>query len=146
MTIVKAITKILVVSVVLAAGLSGASVGGIASASPCPRQAVAAPAPIEGVVRAARRLLPRVYQLTNQQGRVRITRANTEILEVVFLSPYQRRLAGAEALRRVARARCGRSIADRSWAVGVYFTDLTVADNLSFAFLTKTPRGWRIWR
>lgn len=146
MTLVRQIPQMLLVSVVLALGLSAASADGTASAPRCPRQAVAEPAPIEEVVRAARRLLPRAYHITNQQGRVRLTPENTQILEVVFLSPYQPRLRGSAALRRLARARCGRRIADRSWAIGVYFTELTVADNLSFAYLTKTPRGWSIWR
>ena len=140
------VPQMLAVSCLLAVAVSAASAGGETSAPRCPRQAVAAPAPVEEVIRAARRLLPRVYTISNQSGRVRITPKNTEILEVVYLSPFQPRLAGAATLRRLARARCGRRIADRSWAIGVYFTDVTVADNLSFAFLTKTPRGWAIWR
>jgi hypothetical protein len=140
---------VVVVALAAVVASSGASSGGLramAGSPRCPEQALNAAAPIEDVVRAARRLLPRVYHLSNQQGPVRITRANTQILEVVWLSPYQPRLVGAVALRRTARARCGRRVADRSWAVGVYFTDVTVADNLSFAFLTKTRRGWSIWR
>jgi hypothetical protein len=140
------VAQILAVSCLLALGVTAASAGSETSTPRCPRQAVPAPVPVEEVIRAARRLLPRVYTISNQSGRVRITRENTLILEVVYLSPYQPRLAGAATLRRLARARCGRHVADRSWAIGVYFTDVTVADNLSFAFLTKTPRGWAIWR
>lgn len=140
------VAQTLAVSCLLALSVSAASAGGETRAPRCPRQAMPASATVEEVIRAARRLLPRVYTISNQSGRVRITPENTLILEVVYLSPYQPRLAGAATLRRLARARCGRRIADRSWAIGVYFTDLTIADNLSFAFLTKTPRGWAIWR
>jgi len=138
-----ALTALVVCAV--AATTSAAPPHGGSARARCPRQALAAPTAVEDVVRAARRLLPRVYHLTNQQGPVKLTRKNTEILEVVSLNPSQPRLVGAARLRRLARSRCGR-VADASWALGVYFTELTVADNLSFAFLTRTSRGWRIWR
>jgi hypothetical protein len=145
MTLLKPIVPALLLALAAASIWLVVASGDAATAARCPRHAVRRPVPVEEVVGAARRLLPRVYHISNQQGPVKLTRANTEILEVVSLSPYQRRLVGAKSLRRLARSRCGR-IADASWAVGVYFTELTVADNLSYAFLTRTPRGWTIWR
>jgi hypothetical protein len=69
------------------------------------------------------------------------------ILSAVWLAPVQPALPGASALRRKAARKCGKTVAERSWALAVQFPDFSPpAGAANFIFIAKTSKGWALYQ
>ncbi len=106
----------------------------------------------EGVVRALRRAIPRIYKVI-AYGKVQgLNPSTTEIYVVQSLGsdgvdlPGVRTFKGASSYwGTLARRRCP-AIASRSWMALLSFSDApAVSLSYRYAFLARTNSGWIIW-
>ena len=93
----------------------------------------------EAVLRAARRLVPVEYAGLRSGGVV--AWRGFRFGGVVSL----RRADYAPELARIATNACGRTVAERSWAVLLEFPRCDARCSRDTAFLAFTRSGWRIW-
>ena len=93
----------------------------------------------EAVLRAARRLVPVEYAGLRSGGAV--AWRGFQFGGVVSL----RRTEYAPELYRLAAGACGRTVAERSWAVLLEFPRCDARCSRDTAFLAFTRLGWRIW-
>jgi hypothetical protein len=130
------------------AGGRSESVTPRASVSRCPSHPVARSAPVDEVLAAAREIAIR-GKTTKSQGRTfRLTAKNTPVIAGVRLASFGAGpdIPGAPALRRLAAKKCGRAVAERSWAVVIEFPLEQIArTNRTLMFLTLTGDGWRAY-
>jgi len=100
----------------------------------------------EGLLRAARVEIPRRYRITNQSGAVKSVPANYRITKIVALTRMFPDPSDAKSYRRAARARCGGTLANNSWAVVVHFPRAqTIPASWGVLFFVPTHSGWRFW-
>jgi hypothetical protein len=119
-----------------------------ASASRCPSNPVARSAPVDEVLAAARRIAIRGKTISSQGRTYRLTAKNTPIVAALRLASFGagRDIPGAAALRRLAAKKCGRAVAERSWAVVIEFPLAQISrTNRTLVFLTLTRNGWRAY-
>jgi hypothetical protein len=101
------------------------------------------PALVDGVIRAARRVVVRGWE--NNQGRItRRTVATNPILEVVQLTGYPP-LPGSRALKRMAIRHCGKTNATWAWAVVFTDTQSPVCCLREVVFVVRVKNGWRVF-
>lgn len=132
------------VAAVAGAAAATASLDAAVGVSRCPSSVdVRRLGNIEQAVSAAARLIPNAFHANdpgNEWAR------HPLILEMVALIPGPPKRSGVSQLRRVAIARCGRGITDRSWAAVVDFPGIKVAgEPPATIFLSDTRHGWVLW-
>ncbi len=95
----------------------------------CPRALLASDSAVTNLVRVARRSQP-----------------TAEVVGVLSLSPFS--LGTDDLWRNIARAKCGRAVASRSWVAFYYRPQwakrsASIAEGVSYFTLTRS--GWRLW-
>lgn len=113
----------------------------------CPKALVTTAYAPEGLLRAVRREVPRVYNnVQTQGGKLRLSAATYRIDALSSLQQTVPPLAGALAYRRLAAKRCGSNIAERSWVVIIDIPGAqTVRAARGVALFARTASRWVLW-
>jgi hypothetical protein len=131
-------------AVVLTAGTATAlaTADDAARGNGCPRDPIASRNVYEALA-AARRLLIHGKTVTVQGSTTTLTTRNTHIRAVVRLAREEPAVPGANALRRVATARCGQAVAQASWGIDIWYAAKLASSAHSMEFVVKTESGWK---
>lgn len=105
--------------------------------SGCPRDSIYSASSLEVVILHANRLIPGYFHTRG---------VHHQITAAAWLAPTRPATPGAANLKRVAVAKCGRVIAERSWGLVVQYPDLSPpAGRPTFVFIAKTRAGWVLY-
>lgn len=113
----------------------------------CPRALDPGPRAPEGVLRALRAAVPRTWHYTTPDGPLKLSVANTVVLDLHSLSwdsPHLKRFSSYYG--KLAQHKCGGAVTRRTWVAVVYFPTSQSANYAqAFAFFARTRTGWKLW-
>jgi hypothetical protein len=117
-------------------------------ASSCPRALDPGPRAPEGVLRALRAAVPRTWHYGRaDRKRLKLSAENTLVRDLQSLGGDSRHLPRFSSYYgKLARRKCGDTVALRTWVAVVYFPTSQAADYAErFAFFARTRTGWKLW-